>query len=75
MMALRLGPSWRAVLRRAWSVRLWALSFACGAADIVLSVLGQLRPEAGWRMGLQLLGLVFAMAGLVARVLVQKDSP
>jgi len=51
------------------------LAFACGAADIVLSALGQINHDTGWSIGLQMAGLVFSMAGLIARVVAQRNLP
>ena len=50
-------------------------AFACGAADILLSVLGQISKDVGWSIGLQMAGLVFSLAGLIARVVAQGDLP
>lgn len=72
---MQLLPNWPAVLRSAWSVRLWALAFSCGAADIVLSVLGQISHEPRLSIALQMAGLVFSLAGLIARIVAQKDLP
>lgn len=72
---MKLLRDWKAIVRRAWSVRLWLLAFACGAADIVLSALGQINHDTGWSIGLQMAGLVFSMAGLIARVVAQRNLP
>ena len=73
MMGLRLGTSWRAVLRRAWSVRLWALSVACQAADVILSTRGAFSADPNARIALQLAGVALAAAGLIARIVAQRD--
>lgn len=72
---MKLLRDWQAIVCRAWSVRLWALAFACGAADILLSVFGQISKDVGWSIGLQMAGLVFSMAGLIARVVAQRNLP
>lgn len=72
---MKLLRDWQAIVCRAWSVRLWLLAFACGAADIVLSVLGQINHDTGWSIALQMAGLVFSMAGLIARVVAQRNLP
>ncbi len=69
---IRLAPRWRQVLRRAWSVRLFAASVACQAADVVLSTTGMFAPHYRTSMGLQLLGVAFAALGLWARLVYQR---
>lgn len=60
------------MLRRAWSVRLFAASVACQAADVALSTTGAFSPNFRFSMGLQLLGVVFAALGLWARLVYQR---
>lgn len=70
--ALRLAPRWRLVLRRAWSVRLFAASVLCQAADVLLSTTGAFSAGWGARVALQLAGVAFAALGLWARLVYQR---
>lgn len=69
---IRLGPRWRDVLRRAWSVRLFAASVACQAADVALSTTGMFAAHYRTSVALQLLGVAFAALGLWARLVYQR---
>ena len=59
---LRPAPRWREVLRRAWSVRLFAASMACQATDVVLSTTGAFSNHYGTSLALKLAGV--ALGGL-----------
>lgn len=67
-----LAPRWREVLRRAWSVRLFAASVACQAADVLLSTTGAFSGHYRMSVALQLLGVGFAALGLWARLVYQR---
>lgn len=69
---MQLGADWKAVLTRAWSVRLFALSIALQAADVVLTTRGAFSDDPDARIALQLLGAACAAAGLVARFIHQR---
>ena len=68
---LRLAPRWRLMLRRAWSVRLFAASVACQALDVLLSTTGVFAGHYGASLALQLAGVVFAALGVWARLVYQ----
>ncbi len=70
--AVRLGPRWRKVLRRAWSVRLFAASVACQALDVLLSTAGAFSGQYRASLALQLAGVAFAALGLWARLVYQQ---
>ena len=70
--SVKLIPNWRDVLRWAWSVRLFALSIALQAADVVLTTRGAFSDDPDARIALQLLGVACAAAGLVARFIHQR---
>ena len=67
-------PNWRALLRRAWSVRFIAPSFACDVIGIVLAVSGAMGvQESPWRaIALQVLGAAFGLGAFVARFIFQR---
>lgn len=69
---MQLGADWKAVLTKAWSVRLFALSILLQAADVVLSTRGAFSDNPDTRIALQLLGVACAAAGLVARFIHQR---
>lgn len=69
---MQLGADWKAVLTKAWSVRLFALSIALQAADVVLTTRGAFSDDPDARIALQLLGVACAAAGLVARFIHQR---
>ena len=64
---------WREILRKAWSVRFFALSILFQGLDVVLSTFGALSMSPGARISMQLLGVMFAAAGLWARFAYQKN--
>lgn len=70
---MQLGADWKAVLTKAWSVRLFALSILLQAADVVLSTRGAFSDNPDTRIALQLLGVACAAAGLVARFVHQRN--
>lgn len=71
---LPLAPRWREVLRRAWSVRLMAASFAAQVLGIGLTVAGSVGvQDTPWRaVALQVLGAALGLAAFVARLVYQK---
>lgn len=69
---VRLGPRWRKVLRRAWSVRLFAASVACQVLDVLLSTAGAFSGQYRASLALQLAGVAFAALGLWARLVYQQ---
>lgn len=70
---MQLGADWKAVLTKAWSVRLFALSILLQAADVVLSTRGAFSDNPDTRIALQLLGVACTAAGLVARFVHQRN--
>lgn len=71
---MRLLPNWAELLRKAWSVRFIAASFACDVIGIVLAVSGALGvQESPWRaIALQVLGAAFSLGAFIARFVFQR---
>lgn len=69
---MKLGADWKAVLAKAWSVRLFALSIACDVLGIVFAVRGSFSSAEGASLWLQIVGALFGAAGFVARFLYQR---
>lgn len=69
---LALAYDWRDILRRAWSVRLFALSLACDIAGIWLAVRGAFAHQEGAALALQIAGALFGAAGFAARFIYQR---
>lgn len=69
---MTLGSDWRNVLRKAWSVRLIALAFACTAIEITLTALGTVAHDVRWLIALQVVGAAFGIGAFVARLVVQQ---
>lgn len=72
MTRLRLLHNWRDLLRRAWSVRLFALSVLCDVLGVWLAVRGSFSSVEGAALWLQIAGALFGAAGFVARFLYQR---
>ena len=70
---LNLGTEWKQVLRKAWSIRLWALGFVCDVSAILFLVWGQFSEAFITSIVLQCTGTIFGFAAFVARLLVQKN--
>ena len=68
---MRAIHDWRAVLNKAWSVRLFLLSVLLQIADVILSTFGSFAQELRLSIWLQIAGLICATAGLVARFVFQ----
>ena len=67
---MRLVDDWRAVLRRAWSIRLLALGILCQALEFAWPFLDGLLPmPPGAFAGL---GIAVSAAACVARLIAQK---
>lgn len=72
---MKLDPSWPKLLKRAWSVRLWALA----SLILILEPLVMLAVELsdGWNLAVQvtlrLAGSLLGIAGIWARVIKQKE--
>jgi hypothetical protein len=66
---VKLDPRWRAILKRAWSVRLLALAFVLTAAEVVLPLFADEMPRGTFAV---LTGLAVGGA-FVARITAQKD--
>jgi hypothetical protein len=64
-----LVPNWRAVLRRAWSIRLLLLAGALSGLEVALALMGAATIPTGTFAALS--GVV-TMAALIARLLAQK---
>lgn len=73
-MSIRLGPTWRHVLMRAWSIRLLAMSFVFDVAGILLEVMGASgAPRPVWAVLLHVAGAAFGLAAFVARLTYQHN--
>lgn len=72
---MRLLPDWPLVLRRAWSVRLIALSALCDVAGVALAVSGTFAHQRGPALWLQVAGALLGIAGFVARLVYQQNLP
>lgn len=72
---IKLLSNWRDVLRRAWSVRLIALSVLLVVLDIsavALETLGLLADRPTWSIAFRSLAALFGVAAFVARLIAQK---
>lgn len=68
---MRLLPNWRAVLRKAWSVRLMALAVILSGLEAVAWLAPELLPiKGGW---LALVACFASIGSMVARVFAQKE--
>ena len=70
---MQLGADWKAVLTKAWSVRLFALSIVCDMLGIVFAVRGSFSSVEGASLWLQIVGALFGAAGFIARFMYQRD--
>ena len=70
---MQLGADWKAVLTKAWSVRLFALSVVCDVLGIVFAVRGSFSSVEGASLWLQIVGALFGAAGFIARFMYQRD--
>lgn len=70
---MQLGADWKAVLTKAWSVRLFALSIVCDVLGIVFAVRGSFSSVEGASLWLQIVGALFGAAGFIARFMYQRD--
>ena len=71
---MKLGANWKSVLRKAWSVRLIAVSVLLIVLDVgavVLEAGGAMAATPAWSIGLRSLAAVFGVAAFVARFVVQ----
>ena len=68
---MRLDPNWRAILRRAWSVRLMLLAALLSALEAVLTLFPDVLPVD--RRVLAALVPPIIAAAFVARLVAQKD--
>jgi hypothetical protein len=67
-MKITLVPNWKAVLKKAWSIRLWALAAVFETSGVVLPLFVDIMPK--WAFSL--LALVTAAGGIWARLVEQK---
>lgn len=74
-MKLQLGDNWRQVLRHAHSVRWIAAAMLCEAVAVLLHTWGAFSRSFGAALALQLLGVVFGGAALLARITRQRSLP
>ncbi|MFZ2986472.1 hypothetical protein [Ideonella sp.] len=65
---MKLLDDWKLVLKKAWSIRLWALAAVFEAAGMVLPLFVDSMP----RVAFSLLSLVAAGGGIWARLIEQK---
>lgn len=67
---MKLLTEWKTILRKAWSIRLWALAAFFEASSMVLPIFVYDMP----RLPFSLLALVAAGGGIWARLLEQKGA-
>lgn len=67
---LTFGPSWRTVLRKAWSIRLIALAALLTGFEILLPLQPWISIPPG---AFALLSFIVTIAAFVSRLVVQKD--
>lgn len=67
-MKLTLVANWRTVLKKAWSIRLWALAAVFEASGVVLPLFVDTMPRAAFSV----LALITAAGGIWARLIEQK---
>ena len=65
---MKLLANWRTILKKAWSIRLWALAAVFETAGMVLPLFVDTMP----RSAFSLLSLVAAGGGIWARLIEQK---
>ena len=65
---MNLLENWKKVALKAWSMRLWYLSIACQALEVMLPSLGGFVPERTFTY----LSAVAAIAGIIARLIPQE---
>lgn len=73
---MRLIDNWRAVLHRAWSVRLIAAAVLLAVLDIgsvVLEALGMMVDRPAWSIALRSLSALCGVAAFVARLVAQRE--
>jgi hypothetical protein len=68
---MTLVANWRAVLRRAWSVRLMLVAAALSAAEVALPLIGGVLPIPP--LTFAALSALTTAGALIARVVAQKD--
>lgn len=66
---IALGPQWRTVLRKAWSIRLMLLAGLLSGCEAALPFFAYSMPPGVFAA----LSAIVVMAALVARLVVQKD--
>ena len=64
---MKLDPKWKAILRRAWSVRLIAAAAILSGAEFAFPLFGDHMPRVVFAVG----GFALTAAALVARIVVQ----
>lgn len=65
--------NWRAVLKKAWSVRLWLCALVLDVVSIVLTVNGAFSHDKQAALTLQIIGALLGASGLLARVFYQRS--
>lgn len=70
---MNLIPEWKQVLKKAWSMRLWAASAVCGIGASVVPFIQDKQTSLGMVVVLSILGTVFSIGGMVARIVLQKE--
>ena len=69
---MKLIPNWRALLRRAWSVRFIAAFIVLELVGVGLSVRGAFSDNEALSLALQLTGAALGIAAFVARLTYQR---
>ena len=73
---MMLLDDWRAVLRRAWSIRLLSVALLLLLVDIaavVLETMGLIADRPGVSIALRALSAIFTSAAFVARLMMQRS--
>lgn len=68
MLSWTLVPNWKLILKKAWSIKLWALATLFDAMGMVVPLLTDVMP----RSAFMLLALITAAGGIWARLVEQK---
>ena len=66
---MQLKEDWKKIIKKAWSVRLVAVSAVFSAAEVVIPLYGDLLP----RDTFAIISVIACMGAIIARVIAQKD--
>lgn len=66
---MKLQEDWKRIIRKAWSVRLVAVSAVFSAAEIVIPIYGDALP----RDTFAIVSVIACVGAIIARLIAQKD--